>query len=229
VNNVTGSGTGSGSVTVASGATLGGNGTLTPTGGVNAPNRVVVQSGGTLTAGTQSGLGQTDLTVGGNGLWMDAGSTYRVRLFGTGAGDVSRVAVLGSGSGQGAEVDTDKLVLDLAGADVAGLRAAVGAGNTRTYVVMSADRLFSAAGAATPGFDAAGFSAVNDPGFAPGEWQFGSFDTTSGLVTVTFTPVPEPGAVIALGAAGLGLAGLVGPRAGRRASPARTGSRRRQA
>src|SRR5205823_1056070 len=123
VSNVTGSGTGSGAVRVGTGAALGGNGTLTPTG---TGNRIVVESGGTLTAGTQAGLGQADLTISGNGLRMDAGSTYRVRLFGTGPGDVSRVVVVaGPAAGQGAQIDTNKMVLDLAGVDVAALRAAV--------------------------------------------------------------------------------------------------------
>lgn len=78
VNNTAGSGVGTGDVTVGSGATLGGSGTIgLPTDASN----VTVQSGGHLTPGKSPGI----LTIYGD-LTLDAGSFLDAELAGTAAG-----------------------------------------------------------------------------------------------------------------------------------------------
>jgi fibronectin-binding autotransporter adhesin len=73
INNISGSGTGSGAVRVNNGGTLGGNGTIA--------GNILVNSGGTLAPGNSPGV----LTSQGT-LTMDPGSTFAAELTGTVAG-----------------------------------------------------------------------------------------------------------------------------------------------
>jgi len=103
VDNASGSGTGSGAVTVLSGARLGGSGTIAgPT---------TIESGGTLMGGTAGGIGT--LTLGG-GLDSQAGSTWLIDLAQNIEGQSDRIAVAGFLS-----IDGATLTLNPSGAFVA--------------------------------------------------------------------------------------------------------------
>ena len=191
------------------GGTLGGSGRIdTPASGV-----VTVNAGGTLTAGTAAATPKLSL-VGGNGLVMGANSTYVAKLFGTGASAISLVDVTGN-----AVVNTNKLTLDLGGitpAQAQQLRSDVGFGNTRTYTVLTSSEGLSTTNGT--GFDTAGFKVVNNNGFNPDDFTFGLFDIENGVVTINFSPVPEPAA--ALGVLGVALAvSLRRPRRASRLAP----------
>ncbi|MFO0807960.1 MAG: autotransporter-associated beta strand repeat-containing protein [Gemmataceae bacterium] len=82
--NTTGSGTGTGPVTVANGGTLNGTGFIVPTG----TNGVTVQSGGTLKAGTSPGV-LTINTLAGATVSLAAGSTFAVDVQGTTPGNTT--------------------------------------------------------------------------------------------------------------------------------------------
>lgn len=204
-NSAGGYSTGTGPVTVNSGATLGGRGEINLAAGATV---VAVNGGGTLQAGTLVGttISPTLSITGGSGLTMFSNSTLAVKLFGTGTTDISLVKVTGA-----AVINTNKINLDLSTLDatkVSQLRTAVlqEPGRTRSYRVMTASDSLTGIG-----FNSTGFSVTNLGSFAAGEWSFGTFDrigdaTASGIVTLNFTPVPEPHVILALGGvcAGIG-------------------------
>ncbi len=138
-----------------------------------------------------------------NGLTMANDSRYNVKLFGTGTADISRVNVTGATTTitTGADVRLDLSGLSVA--DVAVLRTDIGEFNTRTYTVLAATGSISGGG-----FNAANFSVSDFGNFNHTQWNFG-VQTSGSNVVLTFQPVPEPATVLAVGAAGLGLAGWV--------------------
>lgn len=180
-------------------------------GSLNQPT-TTINGGGTLTAGTSAGAPKLSINANstGSGLTMNAGSTFAVKLFGVGATQISQVAVLGD-----VVIDTNKISLDLSALNstqVDQLRADVLAtGVPRVYRVMTASESLSAG---SNQFDAAGFNISNLGLFSTGEWSFGTFDTAGtgidgdpaagGFVTLVFTPVPEPGWLLASVASCLG-------------------------
>ncbi|KKL05455.1 hypothetical protein LCGC14_2605870, partial [marine sediment metagenome] len=87
--NSSGSATGTGTVTVATGGTLGGTGSVA--------GLTIVNSGGDIAPGTSAGV----LTVG--AALFEAGSTLDIQLGGTGAGEADRLDVVGS-AGLGGEL-----------------------------------------------------------------------------------------------------------------------------
>ncbi len=189
VNNATGSGTGTGAVDVGSGGTLGGNGTITPTGA----NTVTVNGSGTITAGT--GVADPTLAIGANGLTLNAGAAYSVKLFDVGTTDISLLQVTGT-----ATIDAAADVLldlsALSSGQVNSLRTTVGVGNSRDYTVLSAT-------AVSGGFTS--LTIGNLGNFAAGEWTLAN-GGTGGLVVLRFTPVPEPATAVALFVGGVGAA-----------------------
>ncbi|MFO0850022.1 MAG: autotransporter-associated beta strand repeat-containing protein [Gemmataceae bacterium] len=205
------SSTGAGSVTVNSGATLGGRGVISM--GSQGLPTTTINGGGTLTAGTSAGAPKLSINSagGGGGLTMNAGSTFAVKLFGVGATEISQVAVQGF-----VVIDTNKIDLDLSSLNstqVAQLRTDVLAtGVPRVYRIMT---VTDGLAAGSNQFDAAGFNVTNLGLFSPGEWSFGTFDTTgtgidgdpaaNGFVTLVFTPVPEPGWLLASAVSCLGV------------------------
>lgn len=200
-------GAGTGPVTVNTGATLSGRGqiNMTPSSSLN----TTINGGGILAPGTGVGVGQgRALTITGNsdingtgGLVMDANSILSIKLFGTGftnpdVNDIGLVTINGR-----ATINTNKLSLDLSGVSATSFRTAA-AGIPRTYRVLTTTNSLSGTGP-TPGFDLAGFSISNLGSFSAGEWSFGTFDTTGdgnvmGFVTVNYTPVTEPEAILAV-------------------------------
>jgi autotransporter-associated beta strand protein len=185
-------------VTVASGGTLGGTGTITQSGA----NGVTVQSGGFITGGT-GGTTKLSITPGSGKLNLAGGSTYQVKLFDTGNTDISLIAVTGNVSIDGTANTGSKLTLDLSAlsaAQVSALSATVGQGNTRSYDIVTYT------GTLTGSFSATNFS-ITLGNFAPGQWTLGQ--QTSGHIQLNYTPVPEPGMVLGIAAGALGLGGLV--------------------
>lgn len=188
----------SGGTTVASGtllllgqtATQSGTGTgnVDVTGGTLGGNgrvagAVTVGAGGRIIAGTDAA--NRTLTLA-DALTINGGK-YRVVLFG--AGDAASLLAV---SGGATLANTPALELDLGGQTVAGLRA----GGPRAYTILTA-------GSVTGTFVTPDFSTQ---GFESSEWAISYPGGTS--VVLTFTPAPEPGAVLALAVAGLGVARL---------------------
>jgi autotransporter-associated beta strand protein len=199
VNGQTGtqSGTGTGPVAVNTGAALGGNG--------QAAGAVSVNSGGHVIAGQGTAVNQqlslgSDLTLANN-------STIHVAVGnGATANDTSlagssQVAVAGV---LGRATTADRVTIDLA--FVAGGNLDLSGNTTYTRRVATYGSLSNL----TPGtytaadnvFDVTTPSFGVDPGWSVLVGQNGS------ALDVVFTPVPEPGAILAVGLAGLGLAGL---------------------
>jgi autotransporter-associated beta strand protein len=185
VNGQTGfdSSTGSGTVTVQSGARLGGNGRVA--------GEVTIDSSGTVAAGTA--VGNSILSTGSS---VTVNGTMEVTLFGTGAGENGQLnaggnATLGSGS-------TIQLALGTLTANE--LRTAVGIGNTRNYTVLTSagtvSGTFGNAPAGTVDFSAQGFIAT--------EWAI-AYNSTD--IVLTFTPVPEPLSVLGFSAIAIGVFG----------------------
>lgn len=185
VNGQTGSdsGTGTGAVSVQSGGILGGNGRI---GGA-----VTINAGGILAPGTATA--SPTLTIGST---VTVNGIHAVNFFGTAAADFGNLAGQGAVTYGGAG---SSLTLNLGTVTVADLRNAVGIGNIRSYtIVQSAGGITGAFGnAATSG--PIDFSAF---GFDSNEWTitYGSNQTF-----LSFTPVPEPMTMLAIGLAGTGL------------------------
>lgn len=199
VNGQTGtqSGTGTGAVTVNTGATLAGNG--------QAAGAVTVNTGGRVTGGQGTAAGE-QLTLGGN-LTLANNSTIRIAAGnGATANDTtlagsSQLAVAGV---LGRQTATDRVTIDIAFAAGGNLDLT---GNT-TYTRRVAT--YGSLSNLTPGtYDSSsGVFNVTSPSFGvdPG-WTVLVGQNGSAL-DVVFTPVPEPGAILAVGLAGLGVAGL---------------------
>ena len=174
------SGTGTGTVTVNSGGTLGGTGRIS---GIT-----TVNSNATIRAGDATGLGdplnfQTSLTIA-------SGATLSTRIADA-AGSSNRI-----------EVASGTLsISSTANIHINGTGATFDPTQTYTYLVaqrsgqdLSGLSITDQARFTTSGFDASGFA-------------FKLTGSAAGDVILTFTPVPEPGTLLALGAAGLGLLG----------------------
>jgi len=172
----TNSGTGTGPVTVASGATFGGNG--------RAAGAITIDAGATITAGTAPA---TQVLTAGSTVSLNG--RYLVNLFGTGATQASRINAGGNVSLGG----TSALELGLSGTTVDALRTAVGTGNTQTYTIVDAG-LFTPSGT----FNTTNFTSA---GFEASEWLV---NYNANTITLSFTPVPEPATI--LGLSGLVLA-----------------------
>jgi fibronectin-binding autotransporter adhesin len=200
VNSQTGtqSGTGTGTVAVASGATLGGNG--------QAAGAVTVSSGGRVIGG--QGTAVNEQLALGNNLTLANNSTIRIAVGnGATANDTSlagssQVAVTGV---LGRATAADRITIDLAFATGGNLDLTGGTTYTRRVAT------YGSLSNLTPGSYTAANNVFNvtspsfgvDPGWTVLVGQNGS------ALDVVFTPVPEPGAILAIGLAGLGLVGLV--------------------
>jgi hypothetical protein len=184
---LTGASSYTGATTVNTGG-ITGSGTIT--------SNVTVVGGGTLVAGTSISTRQWNtgsVTFGPQ--VSNANSVYGVRLFGTGATDISLLNVAGT-----AAIDpTSRISLNLGGIDAATFRGI--AGSSRTYTVLQAT-------GAVGNFTTSNLDLVNNTGgFLTSEWSIKS-NPTPGTVQVLFTAaIPEPGALLGLGAVGLALAG----------------------
>lgn len=173
VNNVGGSGTGTGAVNVSSGAFLGGRGSIAGP----------IMVSGTLMPGTSAATPQ--LTTG--SVSFSANSIFCSKLFGTGANEI--------GSLNASAVNgTTQFVLDLNSVDADALRVAVG-GNARTYTILQS-------GAALGDFAPASFTFAGLGNFNASEWSIASSPEASS-VQLTYSPVPEPAAILLVGALGL--------------------------
>jgi autotransporter-associated beta strand protein len=199
-NNTAGSGTGSGAVTV-TGGTLGGTGTINP--GANA---VSVQSGGQLFAGT--GTTASTLTINTTGtVSLAANSVLGVRIT-----DGSTPSSTAGGSTQGTLPNpTSNNFLSVTGSGtlsidpgllitIDGTGTAFTLNSPYSYFVGKAPSFASAVNITNPAqFSTVGFSASN-------------FSLTSdglGDLVLSFTPVPEPAALLAVCAAALAGGGLL--------------------
>lgn len=205
--NTTGAGnsaTGTGTIAINSGGTLAGTG--------NALGNVSLNLGGRITAGTGTAVGQT-LTV--NALTVDAGSNFRTfvgnvgtptDLTTTGASQVNVIGtfdvtptLLGGGGAMNIELIGSGFTLNQPytrriithGA----LGGTFGLAGTPPYVLDPGDPQVTVT---TTGF-------VIDQTVATG-WRV-TVDTT--FVDISFTPIPEPGTMLGLGALGLGGIGLI--------------------
>jgi len=176
---MTGSATGSGPVTVASGARLAGNGFIAPTAGS-------VGVSGTLQPGTDLSTG--NLTITGNASISGTASKYRWSL--SGAGTASDTPITNGESDVGST--TSRLVVngDLAFQpdmiDVVGL-GTTGFNNQRYYSWTVATRTTFHSIAKQPTFNTEGLNAGG-----------GSFtlSVSGGSVFVSFTPTPEPASIL---------------------------------
>lgn len=190
VNGPTG-GTGTGPVTVNSGGTLGGRGQIN----MGVTTLTTINASGVLTAGTSAGAPELRIfSAGSGGLTMNVNSTLAVNLFGTGPTEMSLVTVQGN-----TLINTNIITLDLglvssSQSQVDLLRAS----GARSYRVLTSTESLSGTG-----FNAAGFTVTNLGLFSSSEWSFGAFDTVgdgivNGIVTVNFSPVPEPESLLAV-------------------------------
>ncbi len=203
-NNTSGSATGTGNVTVGSGATLGGTGIIRPSNG----NGVTIQSGGILRAGDASGVGT--LTVGGalanNSVAFNAGSTMGLRLTAEGSSSAAgtggsstgsnnnRLTVLGTGA---LSFDNNtNFAINAFGSTFL---------NTNTYSYLIATSPNSQTGLNITNqsqFTTTNFSNAND-------FLFSVTGDASGQVFLNISPVPEPAAVLGISATALMVGGLV--------------------
>jgi autotransporter-associated beta strand protein len=199
--NASGSATGTGTVRVGAGATLGGTGTVAPAG----TNAVVVLPGGTLRGGDGTGIGT--LTVNGTSdILMADGSRLAVRIVAAGtpspgsggstAGTLpnpTNHSYLNSTAGLSANPLALNFLIDGTGAGFV-------VNQTYSYQIGQVNENLAVLPPFNPSqFVAVGFQATN----------FAITGNSSGAIFLTFTPVPEPGAVLAVGAFGLGLFGWV--------------------
>jgi autotransporter-associated beta strand protein len=186
------SGTGSGAVTVASAAILGGDGRI----GNGTSGSLTVLSGATVRPGDGASVGTLTLNSNQNAAFA-GGSTLEIAV--------------GSSPTVGSQFRT----LGGANIDLTGLLPT----NRLSIVLFSVD-LVQAVQYTLAVLNAEGSGSILYPtgGFSPDLFQVSAngFDITGSFVLsgtadslfVTFTPVPEPGTVLAVGVAGLGLIGL---------------------
>lgn len=185
-----GANTYTGATTVSGTGTLGGTGSVT--------SNVFVNSG-TITAGA---AGNTDFDITGT---LSISGGYTVSLFGTTNTDNSRLNVTGA-----VTINNGTSALQLAlgsGVTVASIRAS----GAKTYTIIDGGSLAAGNTFSTTDFTTAGFLAS--------EWVV-TYDTTNGNVLLQFTPVPEPGTVLGIAAAGLAAFTLVRRRTSRAVVPA---------
>lgn len=197
INSTGGSGTGA--VDVSTGGTLGGTGSVT--------GATTVSTGGTLLGGEGTAVNQT-LTTGS----VTLGNNSNLRLVvanGAGQSDqtiggASRIASTSTFNRDGGALT--KIFLTNDGSLV------IGTEYTRRLVTYGSTTTF------TNGNFTSGNSEFTVEGT---NFNVGSNWTVivgTGFIDVTFTPVPEPGTLLALGAAGLGLLGAIRRNRGRKAT-----------
>jgi autotransporter-associated beta strand protein len=131
---------------------------------------------GTLRPGTAGSF--TQLNVFGN-VTFASGGTNLIDLYSTAISDNGRTSIVGTAVLNG----TVRIALNGFTAD--DLRAAVGVGNSRNYTILDTNVML------TGTFSASDFTTA---GFLPGEWTVVYSPFNVGL---RFTPVPEPGSVLA--------------------------------
>ncbi len=179
VNNPVGSGTGTGSVVVQSGATLGGTGTIAPDGA----DGLTAQSGSTVAPGASIGTLSFDLSNTTGGLVFDAGAGFLFELDAPGTSDV--LSILGYNPG---DVTFNNNIIDFI--NLGGLAAG-------TYTLFSFDAAHGLSSGLVIGSGLTGATANLD------------FASDPNLIQLNVTSViPEPNAIIMLGlglAAALGL------------------------
>jgi autotransporter-associated beta strand protein len=197
VNNPTGSGTGTGPVTVASGGTLGGIGRIAP---VGANNGVTIQGGGVLSPG--AGAGPTPLTIdvtGGSNVTLAPNAVYDFFVAAPGPGGV---AVNSGGSSTGS--NTNRLTVQgLLTVDptttfrINGNAASFSPNQQYSYLLGTATSL----GAQLNVTDPARFNTANFTNFAGGTF---SVQSVGGSIFLNFAPIPEPAGLLLVCAAGAG-------------------------
>jgi len=178
------SATGTGNVFVSNTGTLAGEGTIAPSIG----NSVNVVNGGTIRAGSLDGAGK--LIVSGN-VNIGSGGTLSTKIT---SGTANLIEITGANA---FTFDPNAKVL------IDGNNFAFSPATTYTYTI------------ATSGTSTAGLSVTNQSLFSftnfanSGDYTYSLSGNAAGAVILTFTPVPEPGTMVALGAAGLGLLGAI--------------------
>jgi autotransporter-associated beta strand protein len=202
VNNQTGSATGTGPVTVASGATMGGIGRIAP---VGANNGVTIQGGGVLSPGV--GAGATPLTIdvtGGSGVTLAPNAVYE--FFVTAPGQAG-VAVNSGLSSTG--TNTNRLTVQgMLTVDptttfrINGNAASFVTPGQYSYLLGTATTL----GAPLNITDPARFNTTNFANFTGGTF---SVQSVGGSIYLNFAPVPEPAGLLLVCAAGGGVVSVL--------------------
>lgn len=183
VNNTSGSGTGSGTVSVASGATLGGSGSIS--------GAIQINSGGTIKPGNSPGV----LTVGSN-LTLASGSNANFQIQGVAPGNGAgfHSQIIANGSGSAINITGSNLILDFTGA---------------TYTPSASDNIVLIDYSAGPAVLTGTFSSLPDGSIAASDVlgsginYFIYYGTLAGFSNrVVLSAVPEPMHVLLVGAAG---------------------------
>lgn len=172
-------------ITTPTGSGLGNNGVSVSGGTLDGVGRIGTSVGvggtGSLSAGTGGSATDRRLDLG-NTLTMSGNSLFVAQLFGTGANDVSRVHTAGGISIVNNPFNTVTMRLALAGVTVEQLRAA----GPQQFIVLSTDGTIGGSFALTD---------FTTAGFLDSEWQL---IQTNNTVVLSFTPVPEPGSMLAV-------------------------------
>jgi hypothetical protein len=204
VANTTGSGTGTGSVTVASGGTLNGTGNIVPTG----TNGVTVQSGGTLKAGASPGV-LTIRPAAGGAVTLAGGSTFAVDVQGTTPGNTA--------TNHGQLVVTGG-TLDLGGATLSAAFSGYTPSGTDTI------NFINYTGATLAGtFNGLPEGAVAYTNVLGSGVDYHIFYGTLVANQVTFSPVPEPVACLSVAFAGFAVTAFMRRRRARAAAASDAG------
>lgn len=199
VTNTIGSGTGTGAVNVNSGGLFGGTGIVGGT--------TTVVAGGTIRGDSGTGTGTltlaSDLTIAGA-----ASNGGRIQSSVSGAAATVSNSKLGIGTNTLTLANGgNKFVIDLLQGTTAVSEFEL---YTITLAIKSASGIFKLGGTALAANDVIGRSNYD----VTNNFQNGIYgdyalkvDSTGNNLVLTFTPVPEPGTVLGIGAAGLGLLG----------------------
>jgi fibronectin-binding autotransporter adhesin len=197
VNNTTGSATGEGAVTVNSGATLGGTGSIAGT--------TTLSAGSILRPGDASGAGVLTLN---NDLTFQGNSQLTVRV--STAGNLSATPGDGLSSGGTITAPTNHNTVNVASGiltlsgtmvlnvDVSGANMSLY--NTYSYLIMDSGTDLSAFNSSSITYNFIGVTSAENISLTT---------TAGGEVYLNFTPVPEPLTILGLGAAGLAVTGTL--------------------